>query len=70
MEWLIGGQSATERHIGGIHLGMIDTLIDGVTETVLQYESDIDIRELRRLAARAKEDLLDNQGRRTFFLTP
>ena len=72
VEWLVGGQSALtekERQIGDVHLGVINTLIDGVTETVFQHEADMDICEVRNLAARAKKDLLDNQGSRQFFLT-
>ena len=72
VEWLVGGQSGLtkkERYIGDVHLEVIHTLIDGVTETILQHEIDLDICELRELAARAKGDLVDNQRSRKFFLS-
>jgi len=71
VEWLIGGEigaTAKEKYIGDVHLGVIHTLITGATESLLQYEPGADTYEVQALAARAKQDLIDNQGHRKFVL--
>ena len=71
VEWLVGGASGAtekERRIGDAHLGVIHTLIAGVTESLLCHEPGVDAGEVQALAERAKEDLSSNQAWRGFYM--
>ena len=71
VEWLVGGaggHTEKERRIGDIHLGVIHTLITGVTNSLLQHEPGVEPSEVQALAARAKEDLTENHAERGYFL--
>ena len=71
VEWLVGGASGTtekERRIDDAHLGVMHTLITGVTQSLLQYEPGMDPSEVQALSERAKDDLSQNQAQRKFHM--
>ena len=71
VEWAVGGKSGgteKERRIGEAHLGIMQTLIQGVTDSLLQHEVGMEKEKLEQLAKRAREELESDVGERGFFL--
>ena len=71
VRWLVGGASGTtekDRLIGDILLSVVEALIRGVTESLLQYEPGIEPGAIHALASEAIEDLRSNQATRCFTM--